>query len=157
MPISIQEQEKSNRFMSAINKVLEIIDELTNVIPEGKYLEICNNLKVLNDNKGIIEIIQELHDDPVFRQHRARADMVLIRPTPIKKKNICVYCDTEVLNISNHQTRNKCKMIRKTKRLSALSGKEVTNNIHFMTENIKRFVSKVYCNNMIRQWKNNVI
>ena len=143
--------------MAALNKVLEIIDELTDVIPEGKYLDICNNLKMVNDNKGIVEMVQELQNNPVVRHHRTRTSMALIRPTPIRNKNICPCCDTEVRDVSSHQRRDKCKLIRKTKRLSALSGKEETNNIHFMTENIKRFVSKVYYVNMIRQWKNNVV
>ena len=47
MPISTYEQDKSKIFMSSLNKILEIIEELSAVVPEGKYLEICDNIAAL--------------------------------------------------------------------------------------------------------------
>ena len=159
MPISKQEQEKSIKFMNSLNKILEIIDELSNAIPEGKYLEICDNLKTLNDNKTIEEIIIEFQETSIVRQHRNRTGMAVIPPRNVRdsiKKHRCPYCDTEVLNLSSHQKRMKCKNIRKTKKLSAFSGLSETNKLYNMTEGIKYLFKNVYpAKNIIDNFKNN--
>ena len=160
MPISRQEQEKSIVFMNSLNKILEIIDELSNAIPEGKYLEICDNLKKLNDNKTIQEIIIEFQENPIVRQQRNRITMGLIPPNNVREsilKKRCPYCDTEVSHLSSHQNREKCKNIRRTKRLSAFSGmSEGTNDMYNMTEGIKYLFKNVYpAKNIIDNFKSN--
>jgi len=159
MPISKQEQEKSIKFMNSLNKILEIIDELSNAIPEGKYLEICDNLKTLNDNKTIEEIIIEFQENPIVRQQRNRTGMALIPPRNVSesiRKPRCPYCDTEVIHLASHQKRAKCKNIRRTKKLSAFSGIEETNKLYNMTEGIKYLFKNVYpAKNIIDNFKSN--
>lgn len=160
MPISRQEQEKSIVFMNSLNKILEIIDELSNAIPEGKYLEICDNLKKLNDNKTIQEIIIEFQENPIVRQQRNRITMGLIPPNNVREsilKKRCPYCDTEVSHLSSHQRRAKCKNIRRTKKLSAITGmSEGTNDMYNMTEGIKYLFKNVYpAKNIIDNFKSN--
>tara|TARA_R110002096_G_scaffold46782_1_gene125231 strand:+ start:122 stop:610 length:489 start_codon:yes stop_codon:yes gene_type:complete len=160
MPISTYEQDKSKIFMSSLNKILEIIEELSAVVPEGKYLEICDNLKILNDNKGIKEIIIEFQNNPVVRQHRQRTNMSLLVERP--KNRIlprCPDCDTQVSNIALHKKTMKCKLIKKTKKLSAYSGKLETANIYNMVE-VFKFIQyigmKTYHTDIISNWKNNL-
>ncbi len=160
MPISQQEQEKSILFMNSLNKILEIIDELSNAIPEGKYLEICDNLKTLNDNKTIQEIIIEFQENPIVRQHRNRTGMIQLPPRNVSesiRKPRCPYCDTEVIHLASHQQRMKCKNIRKTKKLSAFSGRsEETNKLYNMTEGIKYLFNNTYpAKNIIDNFKTN--
>tara|TARA_R110000803_G_C11754285_1_gene292955 strand:+ start:40 stop:516 length:477 start_codon:yes stop_codon:yes gene_type:complete len=157
MPISTYEQEKSKIFMESLNKILEIIEELCNVVPEGKYLEICNNLKILNDNKGIKEIIIEFQNNHIVRQHRQRTTMCLLGERP--KNRIlprCPDCDTQVGNIALHKKTMKCKLIKKTKKLSAFSGKLDTKNIYNMVEVLKCIGYNTYYTDIISSWKNNM-
>lgn len=145
--------------MNSLNKILEIVDELSNAIPEGKYLEICDNLKILNDNKTIEEIIIEFQQNPIVRQHRNRTTMAQIAQnvTESIRKPRCPYCDTEVRHLSSHQKRMKCKNIRKTKKLSAFSGKiQETDKLYNMTEGIKYLFKNVYpAKNIIDNFKCN--
>jgi len=155
MPISEAEKEKSVKFMTALHQVLNIIDELSNAIPEAKYLEVMNNLKILNDNKDIKEIIYEFVNTEVVRRERTRTNMNVLVQRPIVKKHICPFCDTSVIHMSQHQATTKCMLIRKTKRLSALSQKEDTHTIHYMVETMKRLNGKNYYRNLVYLWKNN--
>ncbi len=157
MPISTTEQEKSIIFMNSLNKILEIIDDLSAVVPEGKYLEICDNLKILNDNKGIKEIIIEFQNNPIVRQHRNRSNMTVLGERPKKQiKPRCPDCDTAVLNIALHKKTMKCKLIKKTKKLSAFSGKLETKNIYNLAEVLKCFNLNTYHTDIISNWKNNM-
>ena len=157
MPISTSEQNKSKIFMSSLNKILEIVEELSAVVPEGKYLEICDNLKLLNDNKGIKEIIIELQNNQIVRQHRQRTTMTLICERPRNRiLPRCPDCDTQVINIALHKKTMKCKLIKKTKRLSAFSGKLETKNIYNMVEVLKYIGMNTYYTDIISNWKNNI-
>ena len=51
MPITEIEKKKSNDFMNALHNILFIIDSFMDKIQEKDYLEICENLQKLNDNK----------------------------------------------------------------------------------------------------------
>ena len=133
MPISQENKTESENFMDALNNMLEIIDAISPLISDNNYLQLCNNLKKLNDNKTRGEVIQYIEvvretveNNPVVRQHRARSRMKVKTQTEmlsdaekIKRGwKICPNCDRLVLNISNHQYSDVCKRTAETKKLS---------------------------------------
>lgn len=133
MPITQENKTESQNFMDALNNMLEIIDAISPLISDNNYLELCNNLKKLNDNKSRGEIIQyievvreTIENNPVVRHHRARTKMktktkteMLSDAEKIKRGwKICPNCDRLVLNISNHQYTDVCKRTAETKKLS---------------------------------------
>jgi hypothetical protein len=157
MPISNTEKQKSIKFMSALQKVLNMIDELSNLIPEGKYLELMDTLKAINDNKPstIKDIVKGLTSNEVVVNAQLRILMPLLGSGVTKntKKQICEYCDTQVLYLSLHQKTKKCMDISKTKKLSADSKKYNTSNIKLMIKGMSRLNNKSYYQQLLKTWK----
>ena len=63
MPISPEEKKKSQEFINALNSLLEMVDDISQYIPEGKYLEMMNQLKLVNDTaeNPIVNIVEVLN------------------------------------------------------------------------------------------------
>lgn len=158
MPISPEEKKKSQEFINALNSLLEMVDDISQYIPEGKYLEMMNQLKVVNDEaeNPIVNIIEVLNNTAVVQEQRRRANMNIRVLKKEQKKSICPLCDTPVIHIRLHQRNNKCKLIRRTKVLSAYSGKIETNNMEKMINGVEVFSEKIYYINLLRDWKNQI-
>jgi acetolactate synthase regulatory subunit len=166
MPISQKQKEISVKFVNALTKILDIIDEISPHIPEGKYVEIMKQLKISHNSNGelmdtIRNAVCEINNTEQVRTARRQAEMTVIIPKPLttKFKHICPLCDTRVLNVKEHQASNKCSAIQDTKRLSAKSGKQQTNRISFMEDkifNIEYFQDHYYYKQLIKNWKNNM-
>ena len=158
MPITEQEQQKSNEFMKALNNILWIVENLLDKIEEKTYLDICENLKTLNDNKeiNIIQVIETVRANPIVRTHRNRTTLALIdRSKLLRKTEICPLCDTEVKYIKLHMGTRKCVHIQKTKKLSALSQKLNTRNMYFMTEKLRNMGQGNMVQDLLFGWKQN--
>ena len=58
-----------------------------------------------------------------------------------KNMTICKFCDTKITknHLAEHQTTRKCLNIRKTKKLSAYSGKLQTSDIKLQVDKMKNF------------------
>lgn len=156
MPITEQEQQKSTEFMTALNNILWIVENLLDKIEEKTYLDICENLQILNDNKeiNIIQVIETVRENPIVRTHRNRTTLSLIdRSKQLKKTQICPLCDTEVKYIKLHMGTRKCVHIQKTKKLSALSQKMNTKNIYFMTEKLRGMGQGNIVQDLLFHWR----
>lgn len=166
MPISQKQHDISLTFVNALTKILDIVDEISHHIPEGKYIEIMKQLKISHKSNGelmdtIRNAITVLNNTEQVRTARRQVNMTVITPKPLttKFKHICPLCDTRVLNVKEHQASNKCSAIQDTKRLSAKSGKQQTNRISFMEDkifNIEYFQDHYYYKQLIKNWKNNI-
>ena len=156
MPITEEEQKKSTEFTNALNNILWIVENLLDKIEEKTYLDICENLKILNDNKeiNIIQVIETVRANPIVRVHRNRTTLALIdRSKLLKKTEICPLCDTEVKYIKLHMGTRKCVHIQKTKKLSALSQKMNTKNIYFMTEKLRNMGQGNMVQDLLFHWR----
>lgn len=156
MPITEQEQQKSTEFMTALNNILWIVENLLDKIEEKTYLDICENLKTLNDNKeiNIIQVIETVRANPIVRTHRNRTTLALIdRSKILRKTEICPLCDTEVKYIKLHMGTRKCVHIQKTKKLSALSQKLNTRNMYFMTEKLRNMGQGNMVQDLLFHWR----
>lgn len=155
--ISQEQKNKSQEFITALNSLLGLIDEISTYIPEGKYIEMMNQLKTVNDtaDNPILSIVRALNNTEVVAENRARIEMP-IRVVRNKKKHLCPLCDTEVRNLKEHQKRKKCKLIRRTKALSLMSRQYQTSHIEIMLDRVEILCEKLYYIYLLRDWINNM-
>jgi hypothetical protein len=143
MPITEENQKESIDFMNALNDMLEIIDNIAPLISDNNYLQLCNGLKKLNDNKSretiirYIEVVRErVRNNPVVQNHQARTRMktktkneMITDAEKLKRGwKVCSKCDRLVLNISSHQYSDVCKRTTESKKLTYKSNSITTNN-----------------------------
>ena len=141
MPITTENQRESIDFMNALNDMLEIIDNIAPLISDNNYLQLCNGLKKLNDNKSketiirYIEVVRErVRNNPVVQNHQARTRMktktqseMLTDAEKLKRGwKVCCKCDRLVLNISSHQYSDVCKRTTESKKLTHKSNSITT-------------------------------
>ena len=115
---------KSIEFMNALRSLLEIIEELKP--NDGQYLQACNDLKTLNENR-ITEVIRIFQNTEVVREHsrrenaRERKKRVELSDYEKLKKGAfrCVKCDRVVFNLEVHQGNYICSKTYLSKKLSA--------------------------------------
>jgi hypothetical protein len=156
---------KAKEFTNIISALLNVIDELSMEIPEGKYIECMNLLKDLHGfkpNEDMTTIIRNIVDDNAIieRERRIREEA-----SPLKKKDklrkdmtICKYCDTKITksHLAEHHITNKCLQIRKTKKLSAYTGKVYTSNIKQQVDKIKNFNKRFNAKKSLYWWRYNM-
>jgi len=145
MTISQIAKTESEDFITALNKILEIVDSLSTVIGDNNYLEIANNLKILFNNKPatkevLIQYIEvarsRVANNPVVATHDARVRMKVKTKTEMltdaqKLKSgykICPKCDRLVRHISNHQFTDVCKRTNESKKVSQKTKLITTDN-----------------------------
>ena len=162
MPISHEQKTISLDFVNSLTKILSIVDEISQYIPEGKYIDIMEQLKISHNLNGelmdtIRNAIIEINNTEQVRMARRRVEMsvITIRPKTTKFKHICPLCDSRVLDITQHQLSKKCDHIKSTKRLSAISGQSETNKISFMEDKLFNMDYYNY-KQLIKNWKNNM-
>jgi hypothetical protein len=132
---------QSKKFINSIHAVLNILDTISSLIPEGAYLEIANQLKISNDeytNKeagvviiGMITQTREnLINNDIVIQHRRRAlkktitHKLLTDAQKLEKGWVmCNKCNRLVVHIHRHLTTTVCSQTSTEKKLSASSGK----------------------------------
>lgn len=141
MPITAENQRQSIEFMNALNDMLEIIDNIAPLISDNNYLQLCNGLKKLNDNKSketIIQYIEVVRDrvrnNRVVQNYERRTRMKIKTKgemlTDAEKLKcgwiICSKCDRLVLDINSHQFTDVCKRTAESKRLTHKSNTLIT-------------------------------
>lgn len=156
--ISQEQKNKSQEFITALNSLLGLIDDISTYIPEGKYIEMMNQLKTVNDTveNPIINIVRALNNTEVVEENRRRIEMPIRILKKDRKGQLCPYCDTPVCNLKAHQQRTKCKLIRRTKYLSARSGNWETNFEERKMNNFEIICEKMDWIHLLRDWINNM-
>jgi len=156
MSISQENKQLSTDFMTIISSLMETIDTISNEIPEGKYLEIMNNLKDLYGFKSNISNQEQFNqvlrvvvmENPVVQRERRRSRMKVIEPRTLKtdaqklssgKYVRCPLCDTIISKpqLEEHKTTYKCKSFNKSKKITANVGREDTSEIHTLITKIQ--------------------
>lgn len=127
--ISQEEKNKSIAFCSLMTEMMELIDDLSKDIPEGRYLELCDKIKNLHNRATTNEIIVE---------HTRRSNMrVRARPRVLTdaeklatgRWQVCEFCDKIISKkwYNNHINETEyCKIARESKQL-ALTTKQHNN------------------------------
>jgi hypothetical protein len=110
---------------------------------DNNYLQIANNLKILNDIKSKQTVIQYIEtaretiiNNPIVSNHNARIKMkvkskmeMLTDAQKIKKGwKICSKCDRLVRNMCEHQYTDVCKRTNESKKLTHKCNSVITDN-----------------------------
>ena len=126
-----QQKKESIEFMKAINNIMEIVDEISETIPEGKYLSLSNNLKKLYDYKEALkQTIVYVNAERRTRTSRVAAPK-LTREEKLKDPSyiICKWCD-DVLkkkSVYKHLLTESCGKVFLSKEQTNAQGKILLN------------------------------
>tara|TARA_R110000824_G_scaffold1467_2_gene7360 strand:- start:432 stop:950 length:519 start_codon:yes stop_codon:yes gene_type:complete len=141
MPITEENKIESIAFINALNDMLEIIDNIAPLITDNNYLQLCNNLKILNDNNSketliqYVEVIRtRIRNNAVVQNQEARTRMkcktkneMLTDAEKLKRGwKVCYKCDRIVLNIHTHHYSDVCKRTTESKKLTFKSNSITT-------------------------------
>jgi hypothetical protein len=134
---------ESKGFIDTLTSMMEIIEKVSDKIPEGDYLELMNSLKDAYGYKGEGNITQVVHhviyQNPVVQHHERRTRMVVNKERVTKdeayllKKGLsvtCELCDCVVSKrgLKEHQHTKKCWKIQQTKKLTKTTQRVTTDN-----------------------------
>ena len=134
--ITAENKKISDDFINIITKAFEIIDEVSDKIGDGNYLELANHFKTLHEFKNKME------GNIVYIEHERRTRMrlrpnqrrqTLAEKLKDKKKYMkCFKCDTVITKkeYSYHIVREKCKRIYCSKMLT------VATKLRVLSENL---------------------
>lgn len=156
MAISKFEQEKSLAFTSALNELLEFVEEVLPHINEGQYLQACNNLKALNDNRSVIQHVERLMEtvrqNEVTRAHERRT-LMPIRPEFVELSDAeklkrgwrcCPSCDRLVRSVTQHRKSDVCRRTKESKMLSVTAADSNVDNMMVLIHKIRAWAVKTH-------------
>jgi len=126
----VTELEKSKIFMTALNELMGIVDDISKEMTDEQYLNASNAMKRLYDNK--VTIVNNIMHTPVVREHVRRVrnnrpprvyltdEQRILGGTAsrCRKCDRCISSDEEGTNMMAHQRREICHNIYASKRLS---------------------------------------
>jgi formylmethanofuran dehydrogenase subunit E len=123
-----KQKDISVSFIEDLNKLLDKIEELSDTIKEGQYLDLMNLMKDLHSYKD------EFNQNIIVKTHRERTERPVranTRPLTREEKlkhddyTSCSRCDRIVMkrNLAKHQERGICKSILQKKYLAAEESK----------------------------------
>ena len=139
--ISAQEHAKSSEFIATLTKMMEIVEKISDKIPEGDYLELMDGFKKTYDHKDATTLPQivrlVIHQDPVVQHHERRSKMRICERTKDKddayclRKGlsvVCPKCDCVVAKkgLKEHQATRKCNKAMQSKSLTKDAKKKTT-------------------------------
>jgi hypothetical protein len=143
MPITAQNQQEAKEFMSAINNLMAFVEVMSQHIPEGKYLEMMNELKTIYGFKPaedtpitvfVQQAVVRVRATPQYGMYSQQAVMKLLGErtviTDARKLSsgwkMCNLCDAIVKDMKEHQLSRKCRIGKEAKCL-CISTKEMDN------------------------------
>tara|TARA_R110002124_G_scaffold173829_1_gene341470 strand:- start:767 stop:1282 length:516 start_codon:yes stop_codon:yes gene_type:complete len=133
-------QKKSNEFMDILQELLGIIDDFSQQMGDGNYLNCMNLMKKLGDHKGDITpvqyievLVQRARDNSVVMEHSKRIDMKFRKKRDVKTDEQkhkdphycrCNLCDRFIVKDykKEHQLNDVCRKTKYTKAFSSTTG-----------------------------------
>ena len=134
---------ESKGFIDTLTSMMEIIEKVSDKIPEGDYLELMNSLKDVygyKGNGGVTQVVHHvIYQNPVVQHHERRTRMIVNKERVTKdeayllKKGLsvtCELCDCVVSKrgLKEHQHTKKCWKIHQTKKLTKTTQRVTTDN-----------------------------
>ena len=152
MPITAETQTEAQEFMDAINKILYIVEELSQNIPEGKYVDIMNALCKIHKFKPdeaqaeepttmlstyLSQAVQSIRQNPFVMRMDRQTRQKLAKQDGIRSDvaklstgaKVCPICDEIVYNLYKHKTTKKCRDIMCAKQLAISTGSLDNSNL----------------------------
>jgi len=134
---------ESKGFIDTLTKMMEIVEKVSDKIPEGDYLALMDSLKEVYDYKGSGGVSQVIHhviyQNPVVQHHERRTRMTVNKEKIVKDEAYCLKvglsitcpkCDCVIAKrgLKEHQATTKCWKIQQTKKLSKTTQRTTTDN-----------------------------
>jgi hypothetical protein len=125
----------SVELIKSLHNIMNLLDNITDVLPEGIYIQLCNELKIANSNASketLIQYIQvereRITNNPIVVHHermtRAERKKRRVLDNATKLKNgykMCPNCNKIVLNLWRHQHQTQiCVYIEDVKDIVAV-------------------------------------
>jgi hypothetical protein len=156
--ISPEERRKAEEFTTAINELLDFVENIVPYIDDNQYLKQMNNLKTINDNRSIIQITQQLtervRNNEVVRFEEMRSRMSVKKRKALTTKEklesgkwmICSRCDRIIMKdyLCRHQELDICKTITTTKNLTHTFKKQNTEREALLINKIRGWGAKTH-------------
>lgn len=146
-------------FINSLHNIMNLIDTITELLPEGIYLQICNELKLANNNANtltaqevIIQYIEvereRINNNPIvvhhtkMSKHQRKTRRVLDDDEKLKSGwTMCGKCNRLVKNMWRHQTQTQvCGFVEDVKEVVVIK-KEV--DIKDFMLNMNKFKSYI--------------
>jgi len=149
MSITEQHKKTATKFINSINELMEFVDNIKTLIPEGEYLKACNTLKdhyklkdEIGNTRTIIEYVNDLttniRNDEVYRSYDRRVRMktkqkseMLSDEDKIKKGWVlCKNCDRLIKKggMFAHLRADVCKRTKESKCVVISTGTSLNND-----------------------------
>ena len=142
--------------MSALNELLEFVEDALPHIDEGQHLQACNNLKILNDNRSVIQyvgrLVETVRENDVTRAHERRA-LMRVRPEFVELSDAeklkrgwpcCRSCDRLVRNLSQHRKSDVCRRTKESKVLSVTASDSNIDTMMILIHKIRAWAIKTH-------------
>ena len=144
MSVNVETRDKARTFTEKLYKIMEVMDRVVSLIPEGDYLEVVDALKGLyTDDKGVPiqgapetreafmeAITNNMRRDPIVSAEARRAqrpirDKQIILDDARKLENgwkVCPKCDRIVKDMNIHLMSDICQEVSKAKKMAITTG-----------------------------------
>ena len=145
MAVTQETSAAANSFMSKLNTLMSVMDDIVQHIPEEHYLRAVNTLRDLyRDEAGrtlpnpeqqertvFMQVVEQtIRRDPIMTPEQRRANRPIrnkkiIHTDAWKLKNgykVCEKCDRIVQDITGHQLTDVCQQITNAKKLTVTTG-----------------------------------
>jgi hypothetical protein len=126
----------SIEFTNSLHNILNLLDTITDLLPEGIYLQICNELKLANSNANKRQVIvqyidverQRINNNPIVVHHikMSRPDRKKLQKRTDAQKlangwKMCHHCNRLVTNLWRHQNETDvCSRVERVKKIVAI-------------------------------------
>ena len=112
-------------FINSLHNIMNLIDTITELLPEGIYLQICNELKLANSNANNLTAQQVFIQYVEVERERIRTNPIVVHHTKMSKQQrkarrilddeqklktgwtMCNKCNRLVRNLWRHQTQTQ--------------------------------------------------
>jgi len=158
MSITEQHKKTAEKFIKTINELMDFVDNIKTLIPEGEYLKACNTLKdhyklkdEIGNTRTIIEYVNDLtnnvRNDEVYRTFERRVRMKTKQKTEMLtdlekiktgKWVLCNKCDRIIKKeyMGEHRKNDVCKRTSESKCVVITTGttknKDLIKAIHLI-------------------------
>lgn len=129
-------------FINSLHNIMNLLDTITEILPEGIYLQICNELKIANTNANNLTAQEVFIQYIEVERERIRTNPIVVHHTKMTKQMrktrkvlndeeklksgwvMCKKCNRLVLNLWRHQNQTQvCGFVEDIKEVVVIKKK----------------------------------
>jgi len=160
----------SIEFTKSLHNILNLLDTITDLLPEGIYLEICNELKLANANANQRQVVvqyihrerERINNNPIVVHHikMSRPDRKKLQKRTDEQKlangwKMCSHCNRLVMNLWRHQNETDiCSRIEKVKEIVVIRQDVEISELIMLTNKVFTLYWRWRSNRKAKYYKN---